>query len=142
MVAYLLIIKDVLPVLFHVAPHDVGINRIIMFVSSLLIIVPLSMQRDMADLEKTSRLNVFLDVCLVALVTVFSPVVDNAEGGILQTILDEPLLDLKNFFVGFGVCSFAFVCQDSSFIIAGEFAVHSAPKTYSVNGSLTSSQTP
>ena len=53
MIAYLIIIKDVLPVLFHVTPHDVDIKRVIMFVSSLLIIVPLSMQRDMADLEKT-----------------------------------------------------------------------------------------
>lgn len=67
MVAYLIIIKDVLPVLFHVTPHDVDIKRVICFVSSLLIIVPLSMQRDMADLEKTSRLNVFLNICLVIL---------------------------------------------------------------------------
>lgn len=121
MVAYLIIIKDVLPVLFHVTPHDVDIKRVIMFVSSLLVIVPLSMQRDMADLEKTSRLNVFLDICLVALVVGFSPVnksVD-AQGGIFQMIMDEPLVDFNTFFVGFGVCSFAFVCQDSSFIIAG-----------------------
>ena len=47
MVAYLIIIKDVLPVLFHVTPH-VDIKRVIMFVSSLLVIVPLSMQRDIA----------------------------------------------------------------------------------------------
>lgn len=48
MVAYLIIIKDVLPVLFHVSLDDVGIKRAIMLVSSLLVIVPLSMQRDMA----------------------------------------------------------------------------------------------
>ena len=121
MIAYLIIIKDVLPVLFHVTPHDVDIKRVIMFVSSLLIIVPLSMQRDMADLEKTSRCNVLLNICLVALVAGFSPVNESIEahGGILQMIIDEPLLDLSKFFVGFGVCSFAFVCQDCSFIVAG-----------------------
>ena len=111
MVAYLLIIKDVLPVLFHVTPHDIDIKRVIMFVSSLLVIVPLSMQRDMADLEKTSRLNVILDVCLVLIVVAFAPIQQSMDehGGILSMITDEPFLDLKTFFVGFGVCSFAFV---------------------------------
>jgi len=120
MVAYLIIIKDVLPVLFHVTPHDIDIKRVIMIVSSLLVIVPLSMRRDMADLEKTSRLNVLLDICLVALVVGFSPINEAVEdqGGILQMILDDSF-NFKTFFVGFGVCSFAFVCQDSSFIIAG-----------------------
>mmetsp|Transcript_30790 Transcript_30790/g.66566 ORF Transcript_30790/g.66566 Transcript_30790/m.66566 type:complete len:677 (+) Transcript_30790:78-2108(+) len=121
MVAFLIIIKDVLPVLFHVTPHDDDIKRIIMIGSSLLVLVPLSMQRDMADLEKTSRMNVLLDICLVAIVVAFSPVNEmvEAQGGILQMIWDEPFLDFRTFFVGFGVCSFAFVCQDSSFIIAG-----------------------
>ena len=136
MVAYLIIIKDVLPVLFHV-DDGVGLKRIIMLLSSLVVIVPLSMQRDMADLEKTSRLNVVLDMCLVALVVVFSPIAD-AEGGILQAIMREPLFDLKTFFVGFGVCSFAFVCQDSSFIIAGEFGfLHGVCWGMRCNGSLT-----
>ena len=121
MVAYLLIIKDTLPVLFGVHPEDVATKRAIMLASSLLIILPLSMQRDMANLEKTSSVNVFLNICLVVLVVGFSPVGESvdAQGGIMQMISNEPLLDLGTFFVGFGVCSFAFVCQDSSFIIAG-----------------------
>eukprot|EP00578_Thalassiosira_sp_NH16_P032679 CAMPEP_0181076086 /NCGR_PEP_ID=MMETSP1071-20121207/228_1 /TAXON_ID=35127 /ORGANISM="Thalassiosira sp., Strain NH16" /LENGTH=557 /DNA_ID=CAMNT_0023157237 /DNA_START=388 /DNA_END=2061 /DNA_ORIENTATION=- len=137
MVAYLIIIKDVLPVLFHVTPDDVDIKRVIMFVSSLLVIVPLSMQRDMADLEKTSSMNVFLNTCLVALVVGFSPVNESVEahGGILQMILDEPLLDLRTFFVGFGVCSFAFVCQDSSFIIAGSMKTPSKERWKRVTNS-------
>jgi len=139
MVAYLIIIKDVLPVLFHVTPHDVDIKRVIMFVSSLLIIVPLSMQRDMADLEKTSRLNVILNISLVGLVALFSPVNESVQtqGGILQMIADEPLLDLTTFFVGFGVCSFAFVCQDSSFIIAGSMKTPSKQRWKQVtNGAM------
>lgn len=139
MVAYLIIIKDVLPILFHVTPDDIDIKRVIMFVSSVLIIVPLSMQRDMADLEKTSRINVFLNICLVALVVWFSPVNDSvdARGGILQMIIDQPLFDLKTFFVGFGVCSFAFVCQDCSFIVAGSMKTPSKQRWKRVtNGAM------
>lgn len=124
MLAYLIIIKDVLPVLFHVTPHDEDLKRVIMFASSLVVILPLSMQRDMADLEKTSRLNVFLNLCLVVLVVGYSPVLESveAQGGLIQLISQEKLLDIHTFFVGFGVCSFAFVCQDSSFIIAGSMS--------------------
>eukprot|EP00571_Detonula_confervacea_P008062 CAMPEP_0172316770 /NCGR_PEP_ID=MMETSP1058-20130122/29437_1 /TAXON_ID=83371 /ORGANISM="Detonula confervacea, Strain CCMP 353" /LENGTH=648 /DNA_ID=CAMNT_0013031175 /DNA_START=281 /DNA_END=2224 /DNA_ORIENTATION=- len=139
LVAYLIIIKDVLPVLFHVTPHDIDIKRVIMFVSSVLVIVPLSMQRDMADLEKTSRLNVLINICLVALVVIFSPVNESVEarGGILQMVLDEPFLDFSTFFVGFGVCSFAFVCQDSSFIIAGSMKTPSRQRWKQVtNGAM------
>ncbi|KAL7529280.1 hypothetical protein ACHAXR_002879 [Thalassiosira sp. AJA248-18] len=127
MVAYLTIIKgslpiqDVLPILFGVALDDIFSKRVVLVASSLFVIVPLSMQRDMANLEKTSSFNVFLNICLVALVVGFSPVAESveAQGGILQMISDETFLDFSTFFVGFGVCSFAFVCQDSSFIIAG-----------------------
>lgn len=82
------------------------------------------MQRDMADLEKTSRLNVFLNVGLVLLVVGFAPVRESveAQGGLVQLMSQEKLFDLGTFFVGFGVCSFAFVCQDSSFIIAGSIS--------------------
>ena len=139
MVAYLIIIKDVLPVLFHVTPHDIDIKRVIMFVSSLLVIVPLSMQRDMADLEKTSRLNVMLNICLVILVVGFSPIQQSveAQGGIINMISNEKFFDLGTFFVGFGVCSFAFVCQDSSFIIAGSMKTPSKQRWKRVtNGAM------
>mmetsp|Transcript_8801 Transcript_8801/g.17446 ORF Transcript_8801/g.17446 Transcript_8801/m.17446 type:complete len:703 (+) Transcript_8801:247-2355(+) len=124
MIAYLIIIKDVLPILFHVTPHDDESKRVIMFVSSLFVILPLSMQRDMADLEKTSRLNVFLNMCLVALIVGYAPVTESvqSQGGVLKILSQESLFDFRTFFVGFGVCSFAFVCQDSSFIIAGSIS--------------------
>ena len=124
MIAYLIIIKDTLPVLMHVTPHDEDTKRVIMFISSLLIILPLSLQRDISDLEKTSKFNVFLNTCLVALVAGFSPIKESvsASGGIIQVLSDEKILDLSTFFIGFGVCSFAFVCQDSSFIIAGSMS--------------------
>lgn len=137
MVAYLIIIKDVLPILFGVTPRDVEIRCVIMLISSLLVIVPLSMQRDMANLEKTSSLNVFLNICLVALVVGFSPVKESvdAQGGIIQMIIDEPFLEFNTFFIGFGVCSFAFVCQDSSFIIAGSMKMPSKQRWKTVTNS-------
>jgi len=124
MIAYLIIIKDTLPVILHVTPHDEDIKRVIMFISSLLIILPLSLQRDISDLEKTSQFNVLLNTCLVALVAGFSPIKESvsASGGMIQLLSDEKILDLSTFFIGFGVCSFAFVCQDSSFIIAGSMS--------------------
>jgi sodium-coupled neutral amino acid transporter 11 len=124
MIAYLIIIKDTLPVLLHVTPHDVDMKRVIMVISSLLIALPLSMQRDISDLEKTSQFNVVLNTCLVALVAGFSPIKESvsASGGIIQLLSDEKILDVNTFFIGWGVCSFAFVCQDSSFIIAGSMS--------------------
>ncbi|KAL3795824.1 hypothetical protein ACHAWO_011990 [Cyclotella atomus] len=121
MLAYLTIIKDVLPILFGIAPDDDVMKRVVMAISSLVVILPLSMQRDMADLEKTSRLNVFLNLALVGIVTWYSPVVESVDvkGGLTEVIRQEMVWDTKRFFVGFGVASFAFVCQDSSFIIAG-----------------------
>lgn len=115
MIAYLTIIKDVLPVLFGVAtadtPHDEDMKRIIMLLSSLIVILPLSMQRDMADLEKTSRLNVVLNLILVAIVTGYSPVVESVRegGGLREFLRREMFFDRNSFFVGFGVASFAFV---------------------------------
>ncbi len=123
MIAYLIIIKDTLPVLLH-APEDDHTKRLIMFISSVLIILPLSMQRDISDLEKTSKFNVILNSVLVALVAFYSPVKESVEasGGMMQLLSDEKILDFSTFFIGFGVCSFAFVCQDSSFIIAGSMS--------------------
>ena len=125
-----------LPVLCGVSQHDAFHKRIIMSVSSFLVILPLSMQRDMANLEKTSSLNVVLNICLVALVVGFSPVRESveAEGGIVHMIKSEQFLDLSTFFVGFGVCSFAFVCQDSSFIIAGSMKTPSKQRWKKVHG--------
>ena len=119
MLAYLTIIKDVLPILFGVAPDDEYMKRSVLVISSLVIILPLSMQRDMADLEKTSRLNVFLNLALVGIVTGYSPVLEKVEmeGGLLEVIKQEMVFDTKRFFVGFGVASFAFVSESEYFAL-------------------------
>ena len=124
MIAYLIIIKDTLPALLQVPPDDDYTKRLIMIISSLLIILPLSMQRDISDLEKTSKFNVILNTILVLLVACFSPVNESlsASGGITQLLSEQKIFDIDTFFIGFGVSIFAFVCQDSSFIIAGSMS--------------------
>ena len=52
MVSYLLIIKEMLPVLLGIDPSDEPMKRAVMVIATLLVIFPLSSQRDMADLTK------------------------------------------------------------------------------------------
>lgn len=120
MVAYLLVLKDTFPVIFSIAQDDEKHKRLVLLVSSLVVVLPLSMQRDMADLSKTSTVSVMFDICLVLIVAICSPIKStmDAVGG-AEFIWKESFLKPSTLFVGVGVLSFAFVCQDSSFIIAG-----------------------
>jgi sodium-coupled neutral amino acid transporter 11 len=120
MIAYLLVLKDTFPVVLGVAQDDENRKRMVLLVSSLVVVLPLSMQRDMADLSKTSTVSVVFDICLVLIIAICSPVkstMDDAGGA--EFIWKESLVKPSTLFVGLGVLSFAFVCQDSSFIIAG-----------------------
>ena len=86
----------------------------------MAIILPISMQRDMADLAKTSKISVIFQCCMVVVVVIFSPVSETLEqkGGLLQ-IASESVIERSTIFIGLGVLSFAFVCQHSAFIVAG-----------------------
>lgn len=120
MVSYLMIIKETLPTLLGYDVEDVYMARIILTVSTLLVIFPLSMQRDMAALAKTSIVSVCFDLIMVAIVVVISPVKESvAEAGGLATVVQTSTIHWDTFFVGVGVLSFAFVCHHASFIIAG-----------------------
>lgn len=118
--SYLTIIKDTLPVLLGVSSEDVGMARAILVVSTMAIILPISMQRDMADLAKTSKVSVIFQCAMVAVVVVFSPVSESIEknGGLVQ-IAAESVVNWNSIFIGLGVLSFAFVCQHGAFIVAG-----------------------
>jgi len=104
-------------------------------ISSLLIILPLSLQRDIAKLAKTSTLSVTIDCIIVLIVIIYSPIKKSldaagglgffalgrgggvgSEGG--GTFISESSASMTSFFSGLGVLSFAFVCQHSAFIIA------------------------
>jgi sodium-coupled neutral amino acid transporter 11 len=118
MVSYLMIVKETLPYVFGIS--DLGSRRALLFLVSLLVMVPLSSQRDMANLAQTSRISVCLDIVMVGLVAYIAPISATLEShGGFWNLLQQSTLRIDTVFVGLGVLSFAFVCQHSAFIIAG-----------------------
>ena len=74
----------------------------------------------MADLSKTSRVSVFFNICLVAIIAKFSPTSESiADAGGLVPILAHSTFRPGTYFIGLGIISFAFSCQHSSLILAG-----------------------
>lgn len=71
--------------------------------------------QDMADLAKTSRMNVTFDLIMVALVLYCAPIRESWATFDWKT----SIIHTETIFIGLGVLSFAFVCQHSAFIIAG-----------------------
>jgi len=119
MVAYLLIIKDTVPTVLGYAHGEFLLERnLIVIVTSLLIMVPLSMQRDMASLSCTSAMSVTADVILVVFVAAFSPVAETVEenGGLGEVLRQDGIN--STLFVGLGILSTAMACQHSAFIVA------------------------
>ncbi|CAJ1932432.1 unnamed protein product [Cylindrotheca closterium] len=123
MVAYLLIIKDTVPIIigFSDDPGAGGFmqSELVMVVASLVVIVPLSMQRDMSSLAYTSALSVMADIVLVGIIAMFSPYQETVanNGGIVAIMKDDVIG--YGFFIGFGVLTTAMTCQHSAFIVSG-----------------------
>jgi solute carrier family 38 (sodium-coupled neutral amino acid transporter), member 11 len=126
MVAYLLIIKDTLPVIFGLeeSPGAGGFveRELLMMGTSLAVVVPLSMQRDFSSLAFTSSVSVMADVFLVLFVAVFAPMATSVAtaGGFGQVLQGNWIND--GFFIGFGVLTIAMTCQHSAFIVAGSLS--------------------
>ncbi|KAL3923341.1 MAG: hypothetical protein SGARI_006239, partial [Bacillariaceae sp.] len=111
-----MIIKDTWGDVLGIAQDDMLTRRCLLLTITLLINVPLSSLRDMADLAKTSRMNVTFDLIMVGLVLYMA--------NLPQAWKDfdwsnATTIHFDTIFVGLGVLSFAFVCQHSAFIIAG-----------------------
>ena len=134
MLSYLMILKDTFSSILGIDDGDVLMKRTVLVVISSLVILPLSCQRDMADLAKTSKINVVFDLVMVLLVVYLSihqrqyqwedsdylVDSDDAESNnTATTTSDLWAIRWDTIFVGLGVLSFAFVCQHSAFIIAG-----------------------
>jgi solute carrier family 38 (sodium-coupled neutral amino acid transporter), member 11 len=91
----------------------------IMLATSLLIMLPLSMLRDISTLAYTSFFSVVCDSLLVVFIAMFSPVketVSNAGG--FGVVLKSDWIN-PGFFIGFGVLTIAMTCQHSAFIVSG-----------------------
>jgi solute carrier family 38 (sodium-coupled neutral amino acid transporter), member 11 len=126
MVAYLLIIKDTLPVIFGLeeSPGAGGFmeRELLMIVTSLAVVVPLSMQRDFSSLAFTSSVSVMADVVLVVFVAIFAPMATSiANAGGFGQVLQGNWIN-GGFFIGFGVLTIAMTCQHSAFIVAGSLS--------------------
>ena len=128
MVAYLIIIKDTVPVALRLEPpinqdtdtaKDFWTRELVMVITSLILCLPLSMMRDMASLSLTSLLSVTADTMLVGFVMGFAPVPSTVRdaGGIGQVLKDNWIN--SKLFIGLGVLSTAMACQHSAFIVAG-----------------------
>eukprot|EP00934_Nitzschia_sp_Nitz4_P004286 Nitzschia sp. Nitz4//scaffold34_size148208//46360//50283//NITZ4_002973-RA/size148208-processed-gene-0.38-mRNA-1//-1//CDS//3329548774//4276//frame0 len=115
MLSYLMVVKDTFSFVFGIDPENDPMRRALLFVISITFMVPLSCQRDMADLSKTSRINVCVDFLMVMLVLYLAPIRANWATFEWQ----QSIVNVDTIFVGLGVLSFAFVCQHSAFIIAG-----------------------
>eukprot|EP00584_Thalassiosira_punctigera_P002351 CAMPEP_0172537278 /NCGR_PEP_ID=MMETSP1067-20121228/8899_1 /TAXON_ID=265564 ORGANISM="Thalassiosira punctigera, Strain Tpunct2005C2" /NCGR_SAMPLE_ID=MMETSP1067 /ASSEMBLY_ACC=CAM_ASM_000444 /LENGTH=646 /DNA_ID=CAMNT_0013322547 /DNA_START=11 /DNA_END=1951 /DNA_ORIENTATION=+ len=123
MVAYLLIIKDTVPTVmgFEHGEHLLERN-LILILTSLCIMVPLSMQRDMASLSCTSAISVTADTILVVFIAAFSPIKENvATNGGFKAVIEDDGIN-STLFVGLGILSTAMACQHSAFIVANSLA--------------------
>mmetsp|Transcript_17872 Transcript_17872/g.22683 ORF Transcript_17872/g.22683 Transcript_17872/m.22683 type:complete len:165 (+) Transcript_17872:234-728(+) len=121
MIAYLLIVKDTVPTILGVAHGSQGgIEReLIMLGTSLFIMLPLAMQRDMASLSFSSLLSVTADVILVGFVAGFAPISETvSEAGGLGEVLKNEWIN-STLFIGLGILSTAMACQHSAFIVSG-----------------------
>lgn len=121
MCAYLLIIKDTVPVVLGFSEVGEGSfveTELIMVVTTLIIVLPLSMMRDMASLTFTSVLSVLADVILVGLVMFFSPINTTIQdnGGFWQVVEDNWING--RLFIGLGVLCDAMAMQHSVFIVS------------------------
>eukprot|EP00536_Pseudo-nitzschia_multiseries_P015719 jgi/Psemu1/218919/e_gw1.939.2.1 len=133
MLTYLMIVKDSFSSILGIARDDILMRRAVLITVSSLVILPLSCQRDMADLAKTSKINVVFDLIMVLIVVYLAfhngVSVRNFEGvagdgefvGGGDGLPEDSIWKVQwdTIFVGVGVLSFAFVCQHSAFIIAG-----------------------
>jgi sodium-coupled neutral amino acid transporter 11 len=117
MLSYLMIVKDTASSLLGI--ETIELQRATLVLISTIIILPLSCQRDMANLAFTSRISVVFDTIIVAFVAYNAPITFE---DVPLKLHEEKAINPSTLFVGLGVLSFAFVCQHSAFLIAGSLS--------------------
>lgn len=119
MISYLMITKSCLAQMSGI--DDTLQQQLLLLFVSAAVQLPLACLRDMADLEKTSGLAVAVDCTIVGLVAVCSPWIEMKgmeENNILE-LMQTDVIHPGSLFVGLGVLSFAFECQEAAFLVAG-----------------------
>lgn len=115
MVAYLLIIKDVVPAMFGLTSS----RELIMVATSIAIMLPLALMRDMASLSFTSFLSVTADAILVVFISAYAPISESvSDAGGFWEVLGSNTINSR-LFIGLGIISTAMACQHSAFIVSG-----------------------
>jgi len=110
-VAYLVIIGDTIPAL-------TGANReLVISLVSALLILPLSLLKDMSLLSYTSLAAITADVLIVLLVVLTAPASAKSQNIHPSLQFETMSLFSPRLFAGIGTLSFAFVCMHNSFIV-------------------------
>jgi len=115
MIAYLIILKDTIPPLIQL---DHGVQpQIILIILSSSIILPISMQKDISSLEKTSILGMTGSILTIILIAIIAPIPSSMEdnGGIGEVIVKNAIK--ANIFFGLGIMTSAMTCQQSAFFL-------------------------
>ena len=109
-------------------------REVVMTVTSLAIMVPLSMMRDISQLACTSFLSVAADGVLVVIVVMYAPVSETVRdhGGVSQVVQDFWIN--SRLFIGLGVLSTAMACQHSAFLISGTLQDKTVSRWAAVTG--------
>ena len=133
MVAYLLIVKDTVPTVLGLK-NSFAEREGIMVLTSFLIMLPLSMLRDISQLAFTSMLSVAADGILVVIVILYAPVKESlAEAGGFGQVLKDNWASSR-LFIGLGVLSTAMACQHSAFLISNALEQHTMKRWARVTG--------
>lgn len=113
MVAYLLILKDTVPVVLGLEEY----RELVMVGTAVLVMLPLSLQRDMASLAFASFLSVMADILLIVFLCVYSPVATtvNEAGGFGEVFKFNSFN--HHFFIGLGIISQAMTCHPQALMI-------------------------
>jgi sodium-coupled neutral amino acid transporter 11 len=116
MIAYIVIIGDTVPVaLDYFIGEDSPSKVVIMLISSVAVILPLCMMRDMSSLASTSLASVTADFIMIIFICIRGPIA--ARNQDTQFENSDINFVAYSIFEGIGTFSFAFVCQHNSFIV-------------------------
>ena len=117
MLAYLLIIKDSIPSIVEVFDRK-SLDQILI-ATSAMIMLPLSMQRDMASLSITSIISIIAAIIIIAYIIINAPVrMKIVEEGGWERVIQEDGFN-PTLFIGLGILSDAMVLQHAAFIVSG-----------------------
>eukprot|EP00485_Elphidium_margaritaceum_P006399 CAMPEP_0202707038 /NCGR_PEP_ID=MMETSP1385-20130828/19392_1 /ASSEMBLY_ACC=CAM_ASM_000861 /TAXON_ID=933848 /ORGANISM="Elphidium margaritaceum" /LENGTH=469 /DNA_ID=CAMNT_0049365653 /DNA_START=34 /DNA_END=1440 /DNA_ORIENTATION=- len=128
MVVYHIVIGDTIPKIFQtISPDSILVDRtLVVFLYSIIFMLPLSLLKNMASLEKTSALSFLCVIVIVVTVTIEGVRVSPYED--MSGLQANHLLINEQWFAGAGTMAFAFVCHHSSFVVYESLSNHTTKR--------------